>query len=46
MNLDFLTVGAITVIVYGIAAVIKSMSTAEKLMKEVDQLPTRPMEEI
>lgn len=31
MNLDFLTVGAITVIVYGIAAVIKSMSISEKL---------------
>lgn len=31
MNLDFITIPAIIVIVYGIAAVIKSMSTSEKL---------------
>ena len=31
MNLDFLTVGAITVMVYLAATIIKSMSTSEKL---------------
>lgn len=31
MNLDFITVGAITVIVYLIALIVKSVSTDEKL---------------
>lgn len=31
MNLDFLTVGAITIMVYLAATIIKSMSTSEKL---------------
>lgn len=31
MNLDFVTVGAITVMVYLVATLIKSMSTSEKL---------------